>query len=128
MSIGPDGPIAGKLSLRKINTIRKRSDFLAAQAGRRAGATGFLLVRGALPNGLAEMRIGYTVTKKIGSAVIRNRIRRRLREIARRALPVSGEAGFDYVVIARPAAATRSFPLLLDDMERALLRLAALPK
>lgn len=111
-----------------LETIKKRADFVAAQAGERAGTPSFLLVRGKTPNGTGRMRIGFTVTKKVGKAVVRNRIRRRLREAARRIFPDLGAAGYDYVLIARPAAETREFALLLDDMKRGLLRLAALPK
>lgn len=111
-----------------FETIKKRADFIAAQAGERAGTPSFLLTRGKTPNGLSHLRVGFTVTKKVGKAVTRNRIRRRLREAARRIFPEYGESGFDYVLIARPAAETRDFALLLDDMKRGLLRLAALPK
>lgn len=111
-----------------FETIKKRADFIAAQAGERAGTPSFLLIRGKTPNGLSRLRVGFTVTKKIGKAVVRNRIRRRLREAARRIIPEYGENGFDYVLIARPAAEMRDFALLLDDMKRGLLRLAALPK
>lgn len=111
-----------------FETIKKRADFLAAQAGERAGTSSFLLIRGKAPTGLDCLRVGFTVTKKIGKAVVRNRIRRRLREAARRMFPAYAVAGFDYVLIARPAAQTRDFALLLDDMKRGLLRLAALPK
>ncbi|OFX06269.1 MAG: ribonuclease P protein component [Alphaproteobacteria bacterium RIFCSPHIGHO2_12_FULL_63_12] len=111
-----------------VETIKKRADFLVAQAGEKAGTPSLLLIRGKAPNGLDRIRVGYTVTKKIGKAVIRNRIRRRLREAARQIFPDHGAAGFDYVLIARPAAQSRDFALLLDDMKRGLLRLAALPK
>lgn len=87
-----------------------------------------MLIRGRTPNGLVTARVGFTVTKKIGKAVLRNRIRRRLREAARRVFPELATPGFDYVFIARPAAESRDFALLLDDMKRGLLRLAALPK
>lgn len=84
----------------------------------------------------AAARFGFTVTRKLGNAVTRNRIRRRLREIAR-ALATMDDArppgapfaaplarpGTDYIFIARRAALTRSFPALLDDAKAALLRL-----
>lgn len=109
-----------------LKTITKRADFLAAQAGERAPASAFLLIRA--PNARGETRIGFTVTKKLGKSVFRNRVRRRLKEAARLAFPEFAEQGFDYVVIARPSAEARPFALLLDDMKRALLRLASLPK
>lgn len=94
----------------------------------KAGAPTMLLSRALSPNGLREPRLGFTVTKKIGSAVVRNRIRRRLREAARQVFPDGALSGFDYVAIARPAALTADFSALLDDMKRALLRLSAHPK
>ncbi len=87
-----------------------------------------LLARAKAPNGLGVSRFGLTVTKKLGSAVIRNRIRRRLREAARAVFAANAQAGFDYVAIARPAALSADFGVLLDDMKRALLRLTAHPK
>jgi ribonuclease P protein component len=64
------------------------------------------------------------VTKKLGGAVVRNRIRRRLKAAAAEVFPAAAMAGRDYVVIARAAAETRAYALLLDDMKRALLRLS----
>lgn len=68
-----------------------------------------------------SVRLGFTVTKKLGNAVIRNRIRRRLREAARQLLPLHGRPGYDYVFIARAAAHDRPYAQLLDDIRRALL-------
>lgn len=87
-----------------------------------------LMARAKAPNGLAAARFGLTVTKKLGTAVVRNRIRRRLREAARIVFRANAVAGFDYVAIARPGALTADFSVLLDDMKRALLRLTAHPK
>lgn len=111
-----------------LTILKKRSEFLAAQSGDRAGFGAFLLVRSRKTNAEGVARIGFTVTRKIGKAVLRNRIRRRFKEVARQVFAKGAEPGFDYVVIARPGAETRAFALLLDDMKRALLRLAALPK
>jgi ribonuclease P protein component len=113
---------------RPLAALRKRSDFLAAQSGVKAGAATVLMARARSPNGLGESRLGFTVTKKLGSAVARNRIRRRLREVARLVFSENAAPGFDYVAIARPAALTAEFSVLLDDMKRALLRLSAQPK
>jgi ribonuclease P protein component len=104
--------------------LKKRTDFLALRQGERVGARPFLMVRRPRGDGDSMVRIGMTVTKKLGGAVVRNRIRRRLREAARAVLPTNGEAGCDYLLIAREAALTRNYADLLDDMKRALLSLA----
>jgi ribonuclease P protein component len=75
--------------------------------------------------GKGEIRFGLTATRKIGSAVVRNRARRRLREAGRRLLPDLGAAGTDYVLIARTGAATASSARLLDDLRSALLSVRA---
>jgi len=69
-------------------------------------------------------RMGFTATKKIGGAVIRNRAKRRLREAARELLPQYGLAGCDYVFIARGKTADCDWSALLDDSRNALIRLA----
>lgn len=69
------------------------------------------------------MRLGITVTKKVGNAVRRNRVRRRLRAAAVQVLPVHAKLGYDYVLIGRAATLTRPFPDLLADLGRALGRL-----
>lgn len=66
------------------------------------------------------IRYGVTATKRIGNAVIRNRAKRRLREIARTLLPQLGQAGVDYVLIARDQTAHRDWKRLLADARRAL--------
>lgn len=112
----------------ELQFLKKRADFLAAQAGERFGTASFLLIRGPFPNGLRAPRIGVTVTRKVGKAVFRNRIRRRLKAAAASLFAEIAPPPYDFVFIARPTAAARPFALLLDDMKRALLRLAALPK
>jgi ribonuclease P protein component len=76
-------------------------------------------------DGTALIRVGFTATKRIGGAVLRNRAKRRLREAARQLVPLFGVAGCDYVLIARGGTATRSWSLLLDDLKSALISLAA---
>ncbi len=71
-------------------------------------------------DGNPQMRIGYTVTKKTGNAVVRNRMKRRFRELARELLPQSGVAGADYVIIGRMSGVTREFSALRADLSRAL--------
>ena len=100
--------------------LRKRAEFLrVASAGRRAAVHGLVLQ--ALARGDdAPARLGFTVTKKVGNAVVRNRTRRRLREAARLVLREHPPAGMDLVLIGRDATRTRDFVALMDDLRRAL--------
>lgn len=107
-----------------MDRLRKRRDFLAAAKALRAGAAPFLMQARDRGDD-AGVRVGFTVTKKIGKAVVRNRIRRRLREVARKVLPQAGRPGFDYVLVAREAALRLPFDTLVRDMERALRKLDA---
>ncbi len=102
-----------------MNRIVKRADFLAAAKGSRAHATPFSL-QARDRKDEAALRIGLTITKKVGNAVERNRIRRRLRAAARAVLPQAGKPGFDYVVVARRAALTADFPELTGGLENTL--------
>lgn len=77
------------------------------------------------PQDRSPPRVGFTATRKIGNAVVRNRARRRLREAARRLVPLYGLAGVDYVFLARETTGVVPWERLLDDMKDALLRLAA---
>lgn len=70
------------------------------------------------------MRVGYTVTKKVGNAVIRNRVKRRFRELARELLPHAGVAGADHVLIGRNSAVERDFDKLRSDLTKALAKVA----
>jgi len=71
-----------------------------------------------------QIRVGYTVTKKVGSAVIRNRVKRRFRELARELLPEAGIAGADHVIIGRNSAVERDFAKLRSDLAKALAKVA----
>ena len=78
---------------------------------------------GAAPDG--ALRYGVTVTKKIGGAVVRNRMKRRFRELLRELLPEQGIAGADHVLIGREGGIERDFGLLRDELVAALARAAA---
>lgn len=69
------------------------------------------------------MRVGFTVTKKIGGAVVRNRMKRRFRELAREIVPTRGLAGADHVLIGRAKGIEREFGLLRSELSEALDRL-----
>ena len=76
-------------------------------------------------DGAPLVRLGFTATRRIGGAVVRNRAKRRLREAARLLLPLHGEPARDYVFIARGGTANRPWVRLLDDVKSALISLAA---
>ncbi|MBY0519940.1 MAG: ribonuclease P protein component [Sphingomonas sp.] len=107
-----------------MTTLTRRADFLAANAGKRAPMPGFVLLARDRGDGDPAMRIGYTVTKKIGGAVIRNRLKRRLRALAREMLPESGLPGHDHVLIGRGDGVSRDFQLLRSELRKALAKLA----
>ena len=67
-----------------------------------------------------EIRVGFTATRKLGGAVVRNRAKRRLRAAAATVLPLYGREGNDYVLVARQGTLTRPFSGLLDDLTTAL--------
>ncbi len=108
--------------------LRKRADFLRAASARRQGVPGFLLQARQRDDGDAALRVGYTCSKKLGNAVMRNRAKRRLREIARALMPALGRPGWDYVLVGRPGAtAERPFEDLLADLRNALLKIHDAP-
>ena len=83
---------------------------------------GFVLLVRDRDDGSDEMRVGLTVTKKIGNAVVRNRMRRRLRELARELLPAGGVPGADHVLIGRAGGVEREFGLLRQELAKALAK------
>ena len=105
-----------------VSVIRKRADFLAANRGLRVARPGFVLL--AHPNGGLGKRFGVTVTKKIGNAVVRNRMKRRFRELLRAALPEAGLPDHDHVLIGREGGIERDFARLREELSAALARAA----
>ena len=85
---------------------------------------GFILLVRQREDGDARMRAGYTVTKKIGGAVVRNRMKRRFRALAQALLSDHGLAGADHVLIGRDGGNARDFASLYADLERALAKTA----
>jgi len=75
--------------------------------------------------GAVPVRVGFTASRKVGNAVARNRVRRRLRAVADMVLPHHAKAGRDYVIIGRTATLRRPFDALVGDMSVALKRLDA---
>jgi ribonuclease P protein component len=107
-----------------LQTLRTRPEFLRAASARRQGTGGFLVQARFRDDGDARVQVGFTASKKIGNAVARNRAKRRLREVARAVLSRLGQAGWDYVLVARPGATVdRPFAQLIADLEGALAQL-----
>ena len=105
-----------------LSVIRKRRDFLAANRGLRNAKPGFVLLT--RPNDGQGRRYGITVTKKIGNAVVRNRMKRRFRELLWAALPGGGLPDHDHVLIGREGGVERDFARLAEELEAALVRAA----
>ena len=106
--------------------LKRRQDFVAAARAPSQAMPG-VVVQALNRQDSALPRLGFTCSKKIGNAVIRNRAKRRLREAARLVLPETAQNGFDYVLIGRMATAKRNFADLQKDLTAALKRLHATP-
>jgi ribonuclease P protein component len=116
-------------------TLKHRRDYLACARARRWAAPGLILQARRRAGGegggeqgaeAAGIRVGYTCSKKLGSAVTRNRAKRRLRAAAAEVLAAQGVAGWDYVLVGRREATVgRPFALLVDDLRTALGRVHA---
>lgn len=106
-----------------LSTITRRADFLAANSGLRVARPGFVLL--ARPNEGRGKRIGITVSKRIGNAVVRNRMKRRFRALAREVLPDHGLPDTDHVLIGREGGLERDYARLRDELHAALERARA---
>ncbi|WP_157017436.1 ribonuclease P protein component [Mesorhizobium xinjiangense] len=110
-------PAAGPGDARPIGRLRKRTEFLAVQRGEKRRGRLFLLeVRDRGDN--EPPRLGLTVTKKTGNAVVRNRVRRRLREAVRTHAAVDMAPGKDYVIVGRREILTARFDALQAELSR----------
>ena len=107
-------------SLPRQERLTQRKQFLqVAGSGRKAAVSG-VVVQALRRDDAAGARLGFTVTKKVGNAVVRNRTKRRLRAAARLLLAERPCAGHDLVLIGRDSTRHRRFDLLLGDLARAL--------
>ena len=115
---------APKTPVNLMERLLRRRDFLSAAKGRFVPKAGVLLQGRDRGDGKPP-RVGFTCTKKLGNAVTRNRIRRRLKEAARASLAGVAQTGFDYVLIGREASQTRTFDALKNDIISAVSKLHA---
>lgn len=109
---------------RPYTIIKKRSNFLSANRGRRFAHHGFVLLVHNRNDNDDTIRLGITITKKVGNAVIRNRMRRRFKELMREMLPSEGKPGADHILIGRNDGIEMDFAQLRRDLHKALARIA----
>lgn len=109
---------------RAVETLKRRREFLRVAGARRSNASRGLVLQTCANDEISDrLRVGFTASRKVGNAVIRNRARRRLRAAVEKVMPLHAAPGFDYVVIARAGTVDRSFSALTRDLEDALKRL-----
>ncbi len=113
-----------------MERLRHRADFLAAATGAKAPASGFVLqARKRHEDGPGNdpkespVRVGFTCSRKVGNAVERNRVRRRLKEVVRLSQAARMKPGHDYVLIGRRKALELPFDRMIEDFDRALRRI-----
>lgn len=108
-----------------VASLKRRADFLRVRGGARCATAAFVVeAKPREPQSKAadQARFGFTVTKRLGKAVERNRIKRRLRAAVRDVHMLHAKPEFDYVVIARPSALDTAYSILVDDLTKALDR------
>ncbi len=114
------GQATSELQCSAIFPLPKRADFLRLRTGKKHGCRLFTLQTKANTDNETAIRVGLTVTTKVGNAVVRNRIKRRLRSAVKQVFPGSGRPGYDYVVIAREPTLRARFPKLINELTLAL--------
>jgi len=105
-----------------MDRLKRRVDFLAVAGGTRTASPAFVVQRRTREDN-GPVRVGFTVSKKVGTATERNRVRRRLRELVKHAGVISMRPHSDYVIVGRRSALHRSFVTMLEDLRLALQRL-----
>jgi ribonuclease P protein component len=108
----------------RVERIKRRADFLRAQKNRRQFTPGLTLESCRSPEEVAkpdQCRVGFTASRKVGSAVKRNRAKRRLRAAAAAIVPLLGREGHDYVLVAKPATLSRPYAGLIADLTKAIM-------
>lgn len=108
-----------------IARLIKRADFVRLSRGRYTVTPGFILQhqKQVCFDMLGTSRVGFTASKKIGNAVIRNRAKRRLRALASNIMPIYGQNSYDYVLIARQnVTVERNFEKMCQDLKRVLAK------
>ena len=105
-----------------MQRLRQRADFLAAAGASKAATAGFVLQARERGDG-GPVRVGFTVSRKVGTAVERNRVRRRLRAVVNLSAADALQQGHDYVLVGRRTALSRTFDRMVDDLRDALRRL-----
>lgn len=119
-----EGKATAPLPFFRLETLKKRSEFKDAAGGPRYSTKSFTMLRRIVPESGVGIRFGFTVTKKVGNSVERNRIRRRLREAVRKAAPGFPPVGMDLVILARRDAISLDFVVMVADIARAVAVLA----
>jgi len=115
-----------------VERLKRRPEFLRVAGARRKWVAAGLILQADRRQPPPEtgasngVRVGFTVSRKVGNAVVRNRVRRRLREAARLVIPGQARADLDYVLVGRQGAIARDFANLRQELVEALKRLKAL--
>lgn len=108
---------------KRVSTLKKRSEFLRLRNGKRCSTKSLILQSLPIEQNACEatdLQVGYTVTKKVGNSVVRNRVKRRLRAAVTHVFPQKAQSSHNYVIIGKHGALTQSFASILKDMEQAL--------